>query len=190
MLVVGVDFDGVLCDLMTVWLARYNKEYQDNKKKEHILSFRASDYLQCSYKKLKAYRTPDIYEYADDIPGAGFFVDTLQELPDVHVVCISHDTKEYQWHKETWLTRNGFNVPLYLTKGNKWDVDVSDSIYDDPYKKVTIDFLVDDNIKNTPTVLFNQPWNSRRAHNSRANNWYEALQLFLMFRESIVLESL
>jgi 5'(3')-deoxyribonucleotidase len=167
MLIVGVDFDGVLCDIMSPWLESYNILYDDNLTTEDIHSWEVSRYLKCSQQDFFDLRTPEMYNVAQELPFASFSMRMLLEYTGILFVCISNDSEEFRYAKEAWLMSHGINIPLVLER-NKWgELDTA----------IRINMLIDDNPKNAPSVLFDQPWN--QGHSGlRVYSWPHFLQLF------------
>ena len=68
---IGVDFDGVLYDIHTPWIAAYNAAYDDDLTLDRVTiwDFHRLTKPACG-DKLYALRTPDLYEGLEPIVGA------------------------------------------------------------------------------------------------------------------------
>ena len=146
-LTVALDADGVLLDIVTPWLAKYNREAGDTLRYEDITTWLwPLKYAEWTEARKDLLRTPDLYAAARPIQGALDGVNTL--LDQGHrLVVVTHDFPTHLKSK-IWALRYWFPVLEHVVFAkNKRNA-------------VRYDVLVDDAIHNNPEVLFAQPWNN------------------------------
>lgn len=159
-MIIGVDCDGVVCNLNSVWLSRYNRDYNDTLTSDDILGWDMIPYVkpECGGKIYEYLSDKTLYDEAPRIEGALEGVKALRELGHRVVFCTS--TNLYMsGRKLRWLSDNGF---LTLQFGN-----ISPD-YTEMNDKglLRADVLIDDHIKNLERfqgekILFAQPHNQK-----------------------------
>jgi 5'(3')-deoxyribonucleotidase len=150
--VIACDVDGVIADVLTNWLARYNRDYNDNLKHDDITAWDTSIFVKAECgKKIFAYLDdPSLYDDVLPYPGALDAVKELKKLGRV-VYATSSPAKSYG-RKFFWLKEHGFlsdQLDYFETRDKSL---------------VRADFLIDDYYKNLDTfvgkkILLAQPWN-------------------------------
>lgn len=152
-MVIGLDMDGVLCDLVTPWLAAYNEKYSDSLKLEDIKRFDLHEFARQDVgKKIYQFLRKEIYDTALPIPGAVEGVETLLEWGHRVVVVTAASSGDFISGKYRWLK---YHFPM-LTK--------QDIVIVKDKSLAHVGMLVDDYEKNlvnfhSHKILFGQPWN-------------------------------
>lgn len=151
--VIGLDYDGTLIDIHTVWAREYAMASGHvGFSPTSILSWDYSKYILPGWgDRYTALRTPGLYLLARPVPGA---VNAVRELArQGHtLVCVTHDTQPYLKVKRAQLARFFPDVRLLVLAQEK--------------SCVRLDILVDDGLHNKPTNLVPQPWNSAPNRNA------------------------
>lgn len=162
-----LDVDGVLLDIHTPWLEKYNRLYDDNLRREDIVVWDSHTLVkpECG-KKYYGLRTPDLYDEVLPIPGAQDGVEELLRMGH-HLVVVTSDTRSHCQAKARALRR--------------FFPDLRDVVFaKEKTATVRCDLLVDDGVHNKPNILLTQPWNKSAALESwqqRANSWTEVLTI-------------
>ena len=181
-MIIGVDVDSVLADLDRVWLAWYNRDYNDNFTREQIKrwDFHLDLKPECGLKMYDYLKDYTLYDEVPVIEGALDGVLTLRNLGH-RVVFITTTPIECSGRKYLWLKEHGFfNGSTYKNGGDFIDyIEASDK------SLVRTDMLIDDNlhtIKAYPWmgVLFDQPWNQDLDWSYRVFGWKDFLEKFSM----------
>jgi len=182
MLTIICDVDGVLADLLTPWLAKYNKEYDDNKTPLDIKDWGIHKFLkpECGIKFYEYIENPKIYDkvlpYTDD---AQQVIQKIREEGH-RVVFVTTSTLGASGAKFKWLQKwgfiNGHGMEDYIEATDK--------------NLIKADILIDDRHENTKRwyhelgllpILFKQPWNENKiVPYYHTNNWdfiYQAILL-------------
>ena len=180
MLIITCDVDGVLADLVTPWLAIYNKDYNDNITSEDLKDWDIHQFLKpkCGLKFYDYIEDLRLYDkvkpYTDDAQQT---VNKIRE--DGHrVIYVTTSTLGASGAKFRWLMKWGF------IDGNGMDdyVEATDK------NLIKAGILIDDRYDNTQKwynagmlpVLFKQPWNEKHSppyyHTSNWDNIYKIIQ--------------
>jgi len=167
------DVDGVLADLQTAWLARYNKEYNDNLTPEKCLTWETHKYTkpECGKKYYKYLDDPSIYdEVLPTSPNALECVKKLRKA-DFRVIFVTTSVISAAGAKFYWLKKWGFNKEM------KDYVEATDK------NLINADALVDDKADNTNkwwsqgnklSILFTRTHNAwEKVPYYHTNNWDE-----------------
>lgn len=163
-----VDVDGVLADIHTVWLGKYNADYRDRLALRDITRWEMHELVkpECGMKIYDYLSDEDFYRRAFVIPGALAGVDALRQLGDVLFL-----TAGFFMHKVKWLADNGFIC-------GDWRFS-KDVIICQDKSNVRGDILIDDypgNLQGFHGILFDQPWN-RNAAAARAVGWADVVRM-------------
>jgi 5'-nucleotidase len=179
--IIAIDVDSVCADIMVPWLARYNKEYNDNLDVEDISEWDTSKFVkpECGKSCYKYFGDPGIYEEALPIQGAQEGVMRLREM-DWRVVFPTTVTPGTEGCKKKWLYRYGFLLPEE-EKGYKDYIEVSDKTL------VKASYLLDDSWDNCWAfsyigpergIVFDQPWNRQNSSLlMRVHGWTSFIDL-------------
>ena len=81
MALIACDVDGVVANLTKPWLARYNKDWNDNLKIKDIEGWGIQDYVkpECGLKIFNYIKDPSLYDEVLPFSGALNFINTLKE---------------------------------------------------------------------------------------------------------------
>jgi 5'(3')-deoxyribonucleotidase len=167
-----MDVDGVLADLHTEWLRRYNADYGDTMTRDDVTRWGIETLVKpaCGKRIYDYLSQPDLYEYVAEIPGAYNAVQAMRARGD-RVVYVTSNMKGMTDQKWLWLERHG-----YLA-------DARDLVVATDKSLVLVDALVDDALINVRAfrrgggVLVNAPWNRGEPWWLRAYNWSQVLEM-------------
>ena len=110
MLTIGIDVDGVVADLNTEWLKRYNKDYDDNLTHADIITWDIHNFVkkQCGFKIYDYIEDPGIYDVIlPTSPDAVIGINRIKHESD-RVVYITTSTLGASGAKFKWLKKWGF----------------------------------------------------------------------------------
>lgn len=178
---IGVDLDGVVCDLMSAWLTRYNDAYKDNLKPEDITDWHIDRLVkpECG-KNIYKLLDESVYEEIAPIPGA---IETFRDMNkrfDVYIVTASNPyVIKGKW---LWIERN---LPFLKRE----QVIVTSAKH-----MVRVNYLIDDCYSNVMMaagkkifpLLYTAPHNKHfespekfsQKRYERVNNWKEIREFF------------
>lgn len=166
--IVFVDIDGVVADLLSEWLYRYNKDYDDDLLPRDITEWGIEKFVKpaCGKKIFEYIENPNIYDDVKPIPLALEGIYTIREK--FRVVFATTSTAGAMGRKYKWLQDWGFldlgwkSTRDYIEIGDK-------SLLNENH------ILIDDNIENLERFsgygfLFDAPYN-RISHLPRLYDW-------------------
>lgn len=167
-----VDVDGVVADLHTEWLRRYNLKYDDTLKYTDVKSWGIHEYVkpECGRKIFDILNEPDLYHCTPVIDCAQWGVRSLRELGH-RVVFV---TAYFNTPKIEWLHNNGFLVEYPYGDG-RWNT-CTDAVMmnDKQLLSLCADAIIDDRSENLVgfknPIIFDQPWN-QDYKGERAYGW-------------------
>lgn len=173
---IAVDMDDVLGRFVERLLEEYNIAYNDNLRKEQILSWDIHRYATKAdvilfwdlLERQDFFRYIEPYEYARNV------LDKLRKLGH-EVICVTSSNAKFCYEKEKWLK---------IHMGFKSD----EIIYCKKKHLIYADYLIDDYIGNLQNfngkkVLYSQPHNHMIKDfevDVRVNNWKEIEQYFIL----------
>lgn len=161
--IIAVDVDMVLADLHTEWLARYNRDYNDNLIPQEITVWELEKLIkpECGFRIFEYLFQQDLYKNIKPIPGA---LDGINEIREAgyRVIFATSCVPDTAGNKVRWLVENGF-MPENKKGDYKDFIDVNDK------SLVYADVLIDDKIKNLDNfkgmpICFDQPYNKNTQH--------------------------
>lgn len=164
------DLDGICCDLMTKWLATYNREYDDQLTPAQITSWEWHHFVkpECGKRIYHYLNRPGFFADLKPLPGCVESVGRLGEICELVVVTAS--PKEAAGDKMGWVQRHLPMVP----RGNLCVT----------YRKDLVrgDFMFDDaprNLRNHPAtrIMLDYPYNRDFHDCHRVHSWHEAERL-------------
>lgn len=178
-MIIICDVDGVVADLHTPWLQRYNEMSGDSLTVDKIVTWHISDYVKPEYRSrmFDILREPDLYKDVKPIPGA---LEAIQYLRTLHrVVFATSCVKGMADQKWEWLEANGALPRRYSHK---------DLVVTTDKALIQGDVIIDDSMEhclafNGGAVLFDQPWNrdTNLADHStwchRAAGWQKTIEI-------------
>ena len=169
------DVDGVVADLCTTWLGRYNADYDDHLSPNDITAWNTHDFVKrsCGMKIYDYLWDESLYDNVQEIPGAFDGIKMLRAAGH-RVVFV---TSGIQPAKVRWLHERGF-----LT-AQTWQQE-RDIVIAHDKSLIKGDVLIDDGPHNFQgfngiKVLFNQPWNHEPYRAVRVRNWKHIVKLFM-----------
>lgn len=164
------DMDNVICDLQNVWLALYNKLYNDHARKEDIKGYDIHNYVKYGPLIYKLIENDHVFRRLPPLPDA---IDGLKYLMQQgHKVQICSAAEGLQIEgKLDWLR---FYLP---------EIKQEDIFFTMDKSIMEADFMFDDAPHNLYTsscrtpVLFSQPWNRNCKDFITVHNWKEIIRL-------------
>jgi 5'(3')-deoxyribonucleotidase len=128
-----IDLDSTVADLLTPWLAAYNKEYDDNLTVDKITTFNMHEFVkpECN-NRIYHYLTPDLFSSLEPLPGVLDAIEKLEsndhEIIFVTAAPFGTVDAKISWVRRWFPSVNKKNVitahKKYLIKG---DVLIDDS---------------------------------------------------------------
>ncbi|MCA1030178.1 5'(3')-deoxyribonucleotidase [Bacillus timonensis] len=163
-----IDMDSVICDLMTEWHGRYNRDYNDNLSVDRLKCWDSSKYVkpECREKIYNYLNEPGLFLNLKPLPDA---IEVLRNLSKKHEILIvtSSVTTAFS-EKEKWVERN---LP-FIGKEN--------IVFTHRKNKICGDLLFDDaphnllNFKNTGRIAIAMDYPYNQSINvPRVKSWLE-----------------
>lgn len=169
-MIIAVDVDGVVADLHTEWLRRYNRDYQDHLRTEDISRWDMDTVVkaECGKRIYDYLSQPDLYDHVAPIDGAWLGVQYLRGAGH-RVVFATSCVQGMTDPKWRWLQRHSF-----LGEGRAQSGDL---IVVHDKSLIRADMLIDDYPKNLEgfkglRLLFDAPYN-RRSNLPRVQGWHQ-----------------
>lgn len=169
---IGIDLDSVLNNLEDVWLAHYNRDYNDCMIPEDLVSWHIHELVkpECGEKIYDYIKQKHFFLQMKPKPNAINVTKWLCDLADVYVVTASEPfTVE---DKCKWLQRYYPHIPLERV------------IISHQKSMINVDYLIDDgahNIISFPrtAIVFDMPHNRHLKHKYvRAFSWLDIQRFF------------
>lgn len=147
-----IDLDGIVVDLLSVWLQLYNREWNDHLTKHDITAYDFSDLVkpECGRAIFKDYLSrPGLFAALPPIPGAVDALKELQERGHEIVIASYPPSPEAAKDKLIWIekylpfiskhywTDMGQSCSTVMLGHEKWMLKADAIIDDDPYNVVT-----------------------------------------------------
>jgi 5'-nucleotidase len=155
--IIAVDVDGVVADLDTEWLRRYNELSGDNLTPDKLTRWDIGDQTLPGWKEkfYQLLQDPFIYDEVQPYAYAFASVEWLRMLG--RVVFVTSTPAEHLTAKYQWLVRHGFldrktGINDYIPIKDKW--------------LVAADVLLDDHVKNVESFK-GQAFLITRPHNAQ-----------------------
>jgi 5'(3')-deoxyribonucleotidase len=166
-----IDIDGVLANLISPWIEKYNIEYNDNLKVSDIdvWDWHVKTKKECG-EKIYRMLTPDLFENLPVIEYSQDVVERLNKKYEVFIVTAARNANMVS-PKARWMKKN---FPFIKREKIVYAVDKS---------ICRANFLLDDAPHNldgfigTP-LLFDAPHNQDETRFERMNNWNEVATYF------------
>lgn len=151
-----IDVDGCLANIHSPWIARYNKDWDDNFRVCDIKGWDIHTYVkpECAKRIYEYIADPTLYDDAKPVRGCKRAIKFLRDS-GFHITFLTSTAKGTEGRKRAWLLDNG------IMRGFEDDyIETSDS--KDGYEA---DFFVDDYPKNLENfngkrILFHRAWNA------------------------------
>lgn len=163
--ILGFDVDDLILDLVSPWLKKNNKVFNDNVTKDMIKTWNIASYTNSKNTPQNFYNLLDgsLYDDIEPVDGALDGINRARKLG--RVIFITSNFADIGRPKFDALNRLGFNV------------DKKDYFECSDKSLIRYDVLFDDNTDNVENayqnsgVLFTQPWNRLYPYSPRVNNW-------------------
>jgi 5'-nucleotidase len=171
-----VDIDDTIADLLTVWLSRYNADYNDHLTRDDITAWDMTKFVkpECGVKIYDYLKDEHIYDEIEPIPGALMGVTKLRGMGH-HILFVTANIHREKWE---WLKRHGFLSKTWTSQDYICCYDKhlikADAIIDD--KPETIDRFPG------LAILFDRPHNQVYNALWRAHNWDEVIELISKYQ--------
>lgn len=168
--VIGVDFDDVIGDLVSEWLANYNRDNNDNLSEKDIKSWDIGSYTKIGKEMYDYLKHPSLYDNVKPVFNSLWGVHALRNM-GYRVVFITASTTEQSGRKYLWLLENG-----YIENKSDYYEAIDKSL-------IASDYLIDDNPENVENaygqgVVYTREWNTSLIGYPRVNNWMEVIDFF------------
>jgi len=170
--IIALDIDGVVADLHSPWVGRYNSDWNDVLKVSDINDWYIHQFCkpECGKRIYEYIEDPTIYDETFPIVGSLITINALRESrPDFRFIYVTNSTRGTMGRKYDWLLQHGFLSDLddYVEMKDKSLVR-ADALLDD-YQGNIIKF-------HGEKFLFDSPWNKDFHHSSviRVFNWMDA----------------
>lgn len=170
-MIIAVDVDGVVADLLPVWLDRYNSDYTDNLQVESITKWGLHEFVkeECGEKIYDYLKMRDLYDDVKPIDGALTCINFLKERSDIRIVYVTTTPVESSGRKFNWLVRHGF---LQRDESKNYVEAFDKSL-------IMAELLLDDGYHNVRTfnygkaVLYLHPYNEAELWQYKVHNWFD-----------------
>jgi 5'-nucleotidase len=180
-MVIAIDVDGVVFDLVSEVLRRYNKDWDDHLAVSDITQWDVSKFAkpECGVKIYEYFEMPDAYEQA--LPVQNAYHGLLEIAKDGHrIVFVTTAAPGTAGVKQHILSDYGY------LKDRKNYVECADK------SLIKADVLVDDGIHNLrhfsgERVIFDQPWNRHESIGGawRAKDWEDVVKIIRAINKGI-----
>jgi 5'-nucleotidase len=171
-MIIGIDVDSVVADLHSVWISRYNKDYNDNLSLDgtEITDWDTSKFVkkECGTKIYDYLKDPTLYDEIKPVEDSLHIIEQLKEDFNPRIIYITTTPIETPGVKFNWLVKYGF-----LKK------DELHNYYECRDKSlIACNILLDDKYENARDayrdgILFTRPWNKKYDYHPRINSWIE-----------------
>jgi 5'-nucleotidase len=171
-----VDIDDTIADLLTVWLSRYNADYNDHLTRDDITAWDLTKFVkpECGVKIYDYLKDEHIYDEIEPIPGALMGVTRLRGMGH-HILFVTANIHREKWE---WLKRHGFLSKTWTSQDYICCFDKhlikADAIIDD--KPETVDRFPG------LAILFDRPHNQVYNALWRAHSWSEVIELICKYQ--------
>lgn len=177
-MIILVDVDGVVADLHVAWLARYNKDYNDNLQSSQINKWAIHEFVkpECGRKIYEYLLDPTLYDDVPPMPGAEYNIKKLRKLGH-KIVYVSSG---FFPAKVKWLAEKGFAIDFPYNDG-RWDT-LADVVLTGNKSLVKGDIIIDDYPKNLngdrlAVLMYDSPWNWNAGQYRRVYSWENIYQV-------------
>ena len=156
--IIAIDIDEVIADLMTVWLRRYNSDWDDNVQEKDIVEWDVANFVKPE-AKLSIYdycRNPEIYNFVKPVKDSQEVIKKLSiDYTIIYVTAAAANTAD---RKKCWLKENNFvNYHNFINTERKEFV-CADFLVDDRYSNIK-EFVNLYGINTRQGLLFTRAWN-------------------------------
>lgn len=163
-----IDMDSVICDLMSEWHKRYNRDFNDNLTIERLQCWNSEKYVkpECGMKIYNYLKEPNLFLNLNPLPNAIEVLERLQTKYDILIVTSSVSTAFAE--KEMWIEKHlPFIKKQNLIFAHRKNMIVGDLLFDDaPHN------LREFSATGRLAVAMDYPYN-RDVNVPRVRNWLE-----------------
>lgn len=163
-LTIGVDVDDVIYNLLKEWLARYNRDYNDNLTIEDIHAWDMTLFVkpECGKKIYDYLLQEDLYDNVETFPYTQYSLETFRDMgAAIKIITANHNPSKHRRLIEDGIASED---EIFVAEDKS---------------TVPVDFLIDDYHKNltnhTATgIMVNRPHNKYAPWKGiRANDWLD-----------------
>ncbi|RID84018.1 5'(3')-deoxyribonucleotidase [Peribacillus asahii] len=163
-----IDMDSVICDLMSDWHDRYNKDYDDNLTVDRLKCWNSEKYVkpECGIKIYDYLKEPGLFSRLKPLPHA---VEVLKRLcKDYEILIVTSSVSSAFAEKEIWVEKHlpfiGKHNMIFTHRKN---MIVGDLLFDDAPHNLK-EFAATGRL----AVAMDYPYN-RNIEVPRIGNWLE-----------------
>jgi len=186
MLPVLIELDGVIADLRSVWVERYNREWNDTLTVDQITSWDIGDFVRPEARQwmFDVLADEKLYDTVEPVPHAIEGLMALDELEVPWVIATSCAYLGMVKAKAHWMLMNGLSpMPRIWDSGGPYPADRMIVVRDKGLLRGSL--LVDDHPKNLrafqgPPVCFDAPYNRHDWDGPRVTSWVELVPYILV----------
>lgn len=183
--IIAIDLDGVIWDLVTPWIAKYNSITNEDIKAEDIKTYNIAEYIEHEGILHYILETESFWDKVDLYPGVEEAIRLLKECPEIDLVISSATCYKIAGHKIRRLMQL---LP---------DIGANDLVLTSRKDLLDVHFMIDDyedNLKHMAAtgkgvpILIDQPYNRSFPNSTygilRKGNLLEAAQTIINFINS------
>ncbi|MED1204126.1 5' nucleotidase, NT5C type [Heyndrickxia acidicola] len=163
-----IDMDSVICDLMSVWHERYNRDYQDTLTVGKLKCWSSEKYVkpECGIKIYDYLKEPGLFLKLKALPNA---IEVLERLKrDYDLLIVTSSLSSAYSEKEQWVEENlPFIGKENLIFSHRKNMIVGDLLFDDAPHNLKAFAST-----GRTAVAMDYPYN-REVDVSRVRNWLE-----------------
>jgi 5'(3')-deoxyribonucleotidase len=168
MLKIGIDLDDTINSLVSTWLEKYNKDYNDDVKIEDLKTWDIGDYTKAGKDFYKYLGDGETFKNLSIKDGAANIIEKLCENNEVYIVT-ANDSYNTGVCDDKVNFINKF-MPFFPIKN---------IIFINNKSLLDLDVLIDDGLHNFmgfkgTKIVFDRPWNrDYKEHHWRMTEWSE-----------------
>ena len=175
-MIIACDVDGVVADLQSEWLRRYNKDYEDTLTLEDWTTFGVHEKCKCGTKLYEYLHDPTLYPAVLPVHNALYGVNLLRTLGH-RVVFVTSCVPGMTDGKYDWLVENKFLAP---SNDGWWGGLSDDFIVTGDKSLIDADILIEDRAETViewvekrrhRAIIINRPWNRGVDMRSSLTAW-------------------
>jgi len=171
--VIAFDMDGVLADLHTEWLHRYNRDHEDTVTTNHVTSWDIHKFVKCGHDIYEYLKDRTLYDGVQPMPGAIEYVQSVVDKGHIPlVVTATYHNPNMIAAKIDWLKKH---LPM---------VPPNHFVFMEDKRYIRADIMIDDSPKNLEffqgvKLLMTAPHNHAEDRFIRVNSIQEVDQYLI-----------